>query len=109
MDFRKNGRGHRRVWNIIFCPNISCCLKTGNILLVFEQKHAPKRLSFQHFVVMGNLKWSERGCFNSQDVSYPMRLDTCTRLIRDISSKNLYPVGSVSDLSPAQQLNKALS
>ena len=29
-------------WNFIFGPNISCCMKTGNILSVIEQKYAPK-------------------------------------------------------------------
>ena len=50
MDFRKNGRGHGKVMEFhFFSPKISCCLKTGKILLVTEQKYAPKRLGFQHF------------------------------------------------------------
>ena len=28
------------------------CLKTGSSLLVIEQKYVPKRLGFQHFLVM---------------------------------------------------------
>ena len=36
-------------------PDISCCSKTGSILLVIEQKYAPKRLGFQHFLVMESL------------------------------------------------------
>ena len=38
-----------------FGPNISSCLKTGSILFVIEQKYAPKRLGFQHFLVMESL------------------------------------------------------
>ena len=43
---------------LFFGPNILCCLKTVNILLVIEQKYASKRLGFQHFLVMENLNWS---------------------------------------------------
>ena len=47
MDFRKNGRGNGKIMEFhFFGPNISYCLKTGNILLVIEQKYAPKRAGF---------------------------------------------------------------
>ena len=50
MDFRENGRGHGKLMEFHFIdPKISCCLKTGKILLVTEQKYAPQRLGFQHF------------------------------------------------------------
>ena len=43
MDFRENVRVHGKVIEFqsltCFSPNISCCLKTGNILLVTEQKY----------------------------------------------------------------------
>ena len=39
-----------------FGSNISCCLKTGNILFVLEQKFAPKKLDFQHFLVIEKFK-----------------------------------------------------
>ena len=43
MDFRENGRGHGKVMEFhLFGPKISCCLKTGKIVLVTEQKYAPK-------------------------------------------------------------------
>ena len=60
MDFRKNDRGHGKLSHGIsyFGPKISCCLKTGNVLLVIEQKCALKRLDFRHFLVMENLSWS---------------------------------------------------
>ena len=43
-----------------FGPNISCCLKIGNILpvITFEQNYVSKRLGFQDFLVMENLNWS---------------------------------------------------
>ena len=41
-----------------FGPKILCCLKTGKIIQVTEQKHAPTRLDFQHFWVTENLNWS---------------------------------------------------
>ena len=47
MDFRENSRAHGKVMEFhFFGPKISCCLKTGKILLVSEQKYAPKRLGF---------------------------------------------------------------
>ena len=59
MDFRKKWP---RSWESheisYFGPTISCCLKIGNILLGTKQEYAPKRLGFQHFLVMKNLKWS---------------------------------------------------
>ena len=59
MDFRENGQGHGTVMEFHFYgPKIPCCLKTGNILLVIEQKYAPNRLGFQHFWAMENLNWS---------------------------------------------------
>ena len=44
----------------IFGPNISCCLKTGNIFLVIEQKYAPKRPGFKHFLVKENRNCSRK-------------------------------------------------
>ena len=41
MDFRENSRGHGKVMEFhFFGPKISCCLKTGKILLVTEQKYS---------------------------------------------------------------------
>ena len=55
MDFRKNGRGHGKVMEIhLFGPSVSHCLKTGNNFLDIKQKYSPKRLGFQHFLVMEN-------------------------------------------------------
>ena len=42
MDFRENGQGHESHGISILGPNILCCLKTGSILLVIEQKFTPK-------------------------------------------------------------------
>ena len=43
MDFRENGRGHGKVMEFpFFGPKISCCLKTGKIHLVTEQKYGPE-------------------------------------------------------------------
>ena len=59
IDLRRNGRGHGKVMEVhFFGPKISCCLKTGKILLVTKQKYVSKRLGFQHFVVMEKLDWS---------------------------------------------------
>ena len=43
-----------KLWNFILGPNVSCCLKTGSILVI-EQKCVPKSLGFQHFLVMEGL------------------------------------------------------
>ena len=48
MNFRVNGRGHGKVMEFhLSGPKISCCLKTGKILLDTEQKYVPKTLGFQ--------------------------------------------------------------
>ena len=48
VDFRENGRGHGKVIGFFFGPNILCDLKTASIVLVIQQKYAPKRLGLQH-------------------------------------------------------------
>ena len=43
MDFRENSRGQGKVMEFhFFGPKISCCLKTGKILLVTEKNMPPK-------------------------------------------------------------------
>ena len=47
MDFWQNGRGHREVMEFhFFGPEILCCLKTGKILQVVEQKYVHKSWVF---------------------------------------------------------------
>ena len=63
MNFRKNVRGHGKVMEFrFFCPNIPCCLKRGNILLIIEQKYTPKRLGFQHFLLVKENLYRSRKC-----------------------------------------------
>ena len=55
MDFWENGQGHEKLLEFhLFGPNISCCLKTENILLI-EKNVCLKKAVFQHFLVMENL------------------------------------------------------
>ena len=57
MDFRRNGRGHGKVMEFHFLgPNISCCLKTGKILLVTEQKTCLQKAGFSVFLSYGKFK-----------------------------------------------------
>ena len=42
-------------WNCIFWSNISCCLKTGNIILIIEQ-NMPQKAKFSAFLSHGKFK-----------------------------------------------------
>ena len=58
MNFGKSGQIFILFYFILFYfigPNILCCLKTGNILLVTEQKYAPQKTAFSAFVCHGKL------------------------------------------------------
>ena len=57
MDLGKMAEVMEKLWNFVFGPAISCCLKIAHIRLVIEQRCAPKRPGFQHFIVMENLNW----------------------------------------------------
>ena len=42
-----------------FGPIISCCLKTGNILVI-EQKYTLQKAGFSPFLNHGNVNWSSK-------------------------------------------------
>ena len=54
MDFLKNGPGHGKVMDFSFLSKDIMLFENWKILLVTEQKYAPKRMGFQHFQVMEN-------------------------------------------------------
>ena len=57
VDFRENGRGRGKAvlthGICFFSPNISCRLKTGNMLLVINPKYTPQIAGFSAFLSHG--------------------------------------------------------
>ena len=71
MDFRRNGRGYGKVMEFhFFGPKISCCLKTGKIILVTEQKCLQKA-GFSAFRSHGKVRLVIKKSWKSHGILFP--------------------------------------